>query len=200
MEILFQDKKIYIKHPITVQNIFEEIQNLISSTYYFSHFIINDKEIYEDPEYYLSENLYQIKKIEVIAKTAKELINDVLLTAEEYIERAMPEIQILIKEFYNTPSSKSWDKFVQLLEGIQWLNQIMTSLEELRERPSNWMCYIECYRTLQDEMKNLEEALEFKDHVLVADIIQYEIYPVFETLLIEIQKTIGTEERRNKVN
>src|SRR5690606_22843805 len=100
-------------------------------------------EIYEDHEAYLTVNLNQITKLEVIAKTEKEFMNDVLISAEDYFKPAKPDMAALPESFYNHPTSETWANFEMLLEGAQWLYDMLTVVGGSEERPSNWAYYAE---------------------------------------------------------
>ncbi|OMP65797.1 hypothetical protein [Domibacillus epiphyticus] len=200
MELLFQKQIIQLEQYQTAEQIIEQINTLLNNSYYFSHFVADGKEVYEDPENYLKENAAQIEKLEVIARTAKELTYDILLSAEEYLKRALPELSILTDGFYNNPSTHHWTNFDHMLEGMQWLNQIIISIDQMKEKPANWDEYLKLSATLQNEVKGLEEAVENADHILVADLIQYEIKPFYESLEKEISTTIDTEGTRHDTN
>lgn len=200
MEFLFQEESIQFDQDSTVEQVIEQIHTLLDDSYYFSHLIVDGVDVYEEPEQYLNENLESIEKLELIARTANEFTNDILLSAEVYLQRASLELMKLADGFYKNPSSESWDNFSDMLEGMQWLNQIIVSIDQMNEKPQNWDEYLKLAATLEVELKNLEEAVENGDHVLVADIIQYEITPVYEGLEKEIQRTIDTEGSRHDAN
>lgn len=200
MKIIFKEEVIQFDTLPTVEVMINKINQLLDDNYYFSHLIIDDKEVFDDPEQYLQDYLSEIKELEIVAKTAKEFTNDVLLSAEEYIERAKPQIDSLADDFYQNPTSESWHKFTYLLEGIQWINQMIQTIDTAKEKPNNWMNYLKINNTLDLELKNMEEAIENNDSVLIADLIKYEILSIFESLGSEIQLTIDTEGYRYDLN
>lgn len=200
MELLFQEESIQFDQDSTVEQVIEQINILLDDSCYFSHLIVDGVDVYEELEQYLNENLESIEKLELIARTANEFTNDILLSAEVYLQGALPELTKLADDFYNNPTSESWGNFSDMLEGMQWLNQIIVSIDQMNEKPQNWDEYLKLAATLEVELKNLEQAVENGDHVLVADIIQYEITPVYEGLEKEIQKTIDTEGSRHDAN
>ncbi|MCJ8007601.1 hypothetical protein ACFFF5_15635 [Lederbergia wuyishanensis] len=200
MKLIFKEEVIQFDTQPTVEVIINTINQLLDDNYYFSHLIIDDKEVLDDPEQYLQDYLNEIRELEIVAKTVKEFINDLLLSAEEYIRRAKPEIDSLSDEFYQNPTSESWHKFAQLLEGIQWLNQVIQTIDTTKEKPKNWVNYLEINSNFDLELKNMEEAIENSDSVLIADLIKYEILSIIESLGSEIQLTIDTEGYRHDLN
>lgn len=201
MELIFKDVKIQFDQQPNVDNIIEKINGLLEDhQLYFSHLIADGVDVYGSTEQYLTENLTSIEKLEVIVRTQKEFQNDILLTAEDYLNRASLEISGLIEGFYNGPTSEHWSSFKDMLEGIQWINQIVVSIDQMKEKPNNWEAYLQHIATLEVELKNIEDALKNGDHILMADIIQYELLPIYEELKNEISKTIDTEGIRYDVN
>lgn len=200
MELIFQEQLIQLSAPVTAEEVVEKINGLIEDGYYFSHFVADDQEVYENHEEFLNLYISTIKRLEIVAKTVKEFTNDILLSAESYIERAKPSLSLLSEEFYNNPTSETWGQFDQLLEGLQWLHSMLTILTEREEKLYNAATYEEISINLQEELENLGEAVENEDFVLIGDIIQYEILPNYEALQEATQSTIDTEGIRPNLN
>src|SRR5690606_4371313 len=178
MKLLFQYQEIQFEKSLTVEKVMEKVKQLLGDKYYFSHFIANGVEMYEDLEQYLEINLYSIQELRIISKTVREFVNDLLLTAEDYLVRAIPEISLLTHDFYQNPTSESWNKFTQLLDGIQWLIQMTQSINSVHEKPGKWMTYLKRVKLLENELKVLGEAVGNNDNILIADLLLYEILPI----------------------
>lgn len=200
MKLLFKGETIQVDNELSVEFITEEINCLLANRYYFSHLVADGVEIYEEPEQYLEQHLHEITELEIIAKTEQEFVNDLLLTSEEYINRAVPEIEVLADQFYNNPDKESWNKFGQLLEGLQWLTHLVQTIGSVDKKPENWMNYLKASSSVNEELKNLEDALKNNDRILIADILNYEVLPFFKELKKEIQYTIDTEGYRHDLN
>jgi len=155
--------------------------------------IADNHAIYENYDVFLQTNLNEIKELKIVTKTIKEFVNEIFLSSEEYISRAKPQIDVLTVEFYRNPSSDSWNNFAQLLEGIQWLNDMIHTIDSVVEKPNNWTNFIKIKVELDAELENLEEAINNGDIVLIADILKYEILSIFESLETEIRLSIDTE-------
>lgn len=200
MELIFQQQQFEYKKTPSSDEVIEKINELLKQNDYFSHFIADGIEIYEEHETYLNLNLDRIEKLEVITKTEREFVNDILLSAEDYLKRAKPELATLPDEFYANPTPDTWTTFSQFIEGVQWLDEMLSVVSNSNERPKNWDMYAELSQTMQAELANLGEAVENGDNVLIADIIQYELISNFEALEAEIEKTIDTEGMRYDLN
>ena len=200
MELLFQDKKVQIGQNIDVNIILEKINELLNETFYLSYLIVDGIEVYEEPEFYLNEHIDEIKVIEIVGLKSKELTNEILLSTEKYIENAERHLIELAEGFYNNPNAECWNNFNEMLEGIQWLSQVINVIDKLREKPINWDTFIQLASSLQVELKNMEDAVVAKDYVLIADIVQYEILPIYLSIRKQVEKTIDTEGIRYDVN
>ncbi|MCG3089599.1 hypothetical protein [Sporosarcina cyprini] len=199
MDLIFQQQTTTLNTP-TSDEVIKQINNILKKDYFFSHFIANGIEIYEKHEEYLDNHINEIKQLVIIAKTVKEFVNDILLAAEEYLERAMPELTPLSEAFYDNPTSEAWSKLDQLLAGIQWINEMLMSIGTSGELPCNWTGYLSVSKKIDLEIENLAVSMENEDHVLVGDIILYELFPVFEQLDKEIKHTMDNEGRRHDLS
>ncbi|QGH34054.1 hypothetical protein GI584_08475 [Gracilibacillus salitolerans] len=199
--ILNNDRKSLIHIQTNeVSPVIQAINELIGSELIISHLIIDDQTIYSDHELYIENYIKDIKVIDVIAKTRAEFINDTLLTTENYLLNSFVIIDDLTSQFYSNPIDDSWNTFKQLTNGIQWLTDMIFMVDRMVERPNNWEQYVEVYYQLQANIKELADALENHDIVLIADIIHYEIKALFETLMKLITNTIDQEGSRHDVN
>lgn len=200
MELIFKNETLQFDELPSVEEIIEKINELLANQYYYSHLIVDGEEIYEDPESYLLESLESIATIEVAVKTVREFVNGVLIMASDYLEGTIPNMTALSEGFYQNPNSNNWGEFSNMLEGMQWLNQTIDLIDKVKERPENWDECIKLAVQLQIELKNLETVVENADNVLIADIIQYEILPLYEAIQEEFNRTIDTEVERNDLN
>ena len=200
MKLIFKNQTVQFAELATVEEVIEKINELLADHYYYSHLIVDGKEIYEQLESFLIESLDSISTIELVVKTVREFVDEVLIMAKDYLTDAIPEMTSLADGFYQSPTSENWGEFSNMLEGMQWLNQTINLIDKSKERPANWNECIKLAAEFEMELKNLEQAVENTDSVLIADIIQYELLPVYEALLIEVNTTIDTEVTRNDLN
>ncbi|MEC2077893.1 hypothetical protein [Metabacillus fastidiosus] len=200
MKLVCKEEVVQFDGQPSVEQIIQKINELLANNYYFSHLVVDGEEVYEEPENYLLSNSEYINELEISVKTEKEFINDMLLTAEEYIKRARMELGVLADGFYQNPNAEQWNHFAQMMEGLQWLNQVIGHIDRVKEKPKNHNEYIKLNSKLQMEIRSLHEAVENEDYVLTGDLIQYELVPIYEALEIEITTTIDTEGYRHDLN
>jgi hypothetical protein len=180
--------------------IIQTVNKLVGEDLVFSHLVIDDQTIYSDHELYIQRYINDIKNIKVIAKTKKDYINEIFLTAEGYLENSYSSINNLIDQFYKGPTNDSWNTFKDMSEGIHWLNDMILMVDRMEDRPNNWKNYVQVYHQLEGAVKELADAVENQDVILIADILDYEMKPLFSELKHLITITIDQEGRRPNAN
>lgn len=200
MEFIYNGQPVKTMQAAHADQIIEEINNAMQKGYFFSYFIADGEEVFENHEQYLEQHAGKIDKLEIIAKTEKQFANDLLLDGEGYLTRALKELPVLSEAFYDNPTSEDWTKLDALLGGLQWLDEMLMSIGRSNIQISNWQSYLAISEKMQDEIKNFAEALENEDNVLIGDIIQYELQPIFEEFKEEINTTIDNEGTRHDLS
>lgn len=170
---------------ILIQKINEYLEN---NKLFFSHLIINGKEVYSDFEDTLVEQINTIEKVELVTKTINEFINDLTVSLNGYSNRAISSIKQLTEQFYQSPNDESWGMLHDLLEGLNWVYSTIKSIgnTELNEYKENLLMIA---NHLEVELPNLLDAMESNDFILIGDIISYEILPQFEEIASITEKT-----------
>jgi len=151
-----------------------------------SHLIIDGIPVYQDYESYLKDHIETIREIEVETIKLKPLVEDTLGSAFEYISHATALLKTLAETFYQTPGAETWSSLADLFEGLGWLIDTMNRIDEidqLNEYVQNydiWNEYVQIIKSLSVQLPELEQAMVNRDHVLIGDLILYEILPIFE--------------------
>lgn len=181
----------YENESLVIDEIFRKLDDFLSvSELHINHMVIDGHPIYEDFQDYILDNIKKIQLIEVKVNTIKQLNDDILITSDEYLSRALPIISELSNDFYRNPTEDTWNEFDNLLEGIQWLFQAF--------EPSKLFSSV--FHNLQMVLTHLFEAVEYKDMTLIGDILNYEIIKLLESLHEEVKKIIDNEVVRNDLS
>lgn len=169
------------------ENIINAIdENLRNKNLHFSYLIIDEIPVYDDFFNYLNSNSVNIKKVEVIVKTLKEIVIETIVSTDDYVKNAIPLITALADAFYQQPDGDSWLKLNDLFVGIQWIIETISKidaikgLDEITGSYEVWNEYVQEASQLRSIISELETAVVGKDAVTIADILMYEIRPVFE--------------------
>lgn len=172
------------------QSLIETINNSLSTgNLFFSHLVIDGQEIYEEYEEYILDNIDSIQEVHVKVKSIKEFVAELLVLLNTYTQRAMPEIELLVNEFYQAPTDQSWLTLKQLLDGIEWIYQTIKAIDITQHQIVGWDEFVKSAAIFEVELPNLLEAMENKDSILIADIIQYELLPQFQAIYDETLKS-----------
>ncbi|MCF6459540.1 hypothetical protein [Clostridium sp. Cult3] len=189
-----------------LDDMFKEIEHKVSSSnLVFSHFIIDGFELYDDFYDYFLDNIRNIKEVEVITKTIKEISQDIIITTIDYYYRAIPEIEILANEFYKTTSRESWHKLMALVEGVKWIMDTFVAidtnpqLQDIVRSYEGWNRYAKDVYSLQEIMLDFEDVLENSDFVSTADLLSYKIAPLFKEMKGKLEQLVLEEVAMDKV-
>ncbi len=191
MNIHIQDNEIQFENnPETIEQLFNTInENLQEQDLQFSHLIIDDEEIYDNFDSYIMENIETIEKIRVIAMSVAEIVNETIVSTEQYVKNAVPVINKLADEFYQGPNENTWVQLTDLFEGIQWIIQSLVQINSIESSDDVvsdyeiWNEYSKEVSKLNNIIPELENAIVNKDNILTGDMLLYEIIPVFEAMI-----------------
>mgnify|MGYP001167323179 FL=1 len=208
MKIYVLDKVLeYPNREDEISNIFNEIDDIIStSKYTFSHLEVDGYTVYEDFHNYFLDNIRSIEEVKVIAKTFKQFVEEILNTTAEYFENAIPEIEILSEEFYKTPTGESWNKLSDLIEGVKWIMDSVVlvdqsdEIKDIVKSYETWNLYAKDIYSLRELLEEFEEILENDDFVSTADILSYEIAPLFNGMLDKLNALVDREVDTSALN
>lgn len=200
MKIQFKDESKQLDASNSVDDVIVEINNLLQEEYFFSHLIVDGVEVNEDPEAYLVQHLDKLKEIEVVAIPAKEFVNDLLLSAEDYVHRALPYIIDLAGGFAQGGHEERWSDLEDLLEGVQWISSMTATIEESIVRPTTWEQVTEQIEVLESSLPQFEQALVNQNQDEISTILGTTVQQVFEQLSEDITKIIDREGQRELLN
>lgn len=200
MKLRFQQEELTFDQPIVVESIIEQINNWLGESHYFSHLIIDGEEVTEQPEEALEAQCDTMQEVEVIAIEAPEFVNGLLVSAEEYVKRATPVLEVVAEQFYDAPTEESYLDLNDLFGGLQWLNSMIDVIDKSIACPASWDEVKEAVAPLSDVLQDFEEALNNNDNVLLADLLSYEVKPVFEQVNEQITKMIDTVGERDELH
>ncbi len=200
--------KIYIENQILeyennkdeINKILNEIDSVITkSSKTLSHMVIDGYEIYETFYDYFLDNIRAIEKVDVIALTYKELVDDILISTLNYLERTPDIIENLADKFYKNPYGDDWNDLNNLLGGISWIMNTFSSIDQdgrLKDIVSSyedWNLYAKELFSLQEILSDFEGALSSGDNVTIADILSYEITSIFKDMAGRLSSLVSME-------
>lgn len=162
----------------SVEKIIRAIHDIVGdSEWVVSYLSVDGIDVYEDQDAYLLEHIKSIENIDVGLENREDLIQDILFSTGDYVERAAEAIRPLATEFYQGPSQDTWNQFDRLLEGLMWLLDASTTLVLF------WNEFTPIQTGLNQITLELKKALEISDFTLLADLLNYELAPLLEDCL-----------------
>jgi hypothetical protein len=162
--------------------------------------IVDEVEVVGDGYQYIMEHIDNVHYVEVRLVTAKQNCDVILISAEQYMSRALPLIESLVSGFYRNPTGETWDSFNQFLEGVDWILQALSKVEQSCIAYQGLDDVLAVSLKLQSEINHLAEALSHKDMTLIGDIINYEINPLLESILSGVRCIIENEKISEEIN
>ncbi len=133
-----------------------------------------------------SELLDQIDtrdKVEIFTGTLAEIVRYSITEALDYLDRIEDATPSLAESFRISPGVESFRDLRQLNEGFYWLNLLLDKLKTnyrvdlneilIQEVPAQEYCH-----KFVSILKELVEAQEKRDFVLISDLLDYEILPL----------------------
>ncbi|MFD2705623.1 hypothetical protein [Salibacterium lacus] len=191
----------YIHNIDDVEAIDKAVRMELEDTGYFiSHLNVDGREVYEKLDIFLQDNAEDIEIVEVVVKTKSEFLNDVLLLLETYLLNVNREVKKIIHEFYTEPVETTWRKFQEFLQGIQWINDSIETVDQSVEKSFDTAEFVHNQKEINNHLEELMNAVESNDHISTADIMQFEILPGLEQLQQSITTYIDQRGTRDDVN
>lgn len=110
-----------------------------------------------------------------------ELILETLETCEEYIPKLIDATTTIAYHFQSGNEAAGVELLHPVFEGIGWVIEAVNGIQQNR-------CQLDIQLEEMNELlRTLEEALEIRDYVQMADLFEYEIAPMLDSWLRKIQ-------------
>ena len=156
---------------------------------------INETPVFNDYYETIVSHLQLITSINIITVAQSQICADLLVSLVEYLSNLPPHLEDIANGFYMEPTSDTWSKFGQLMEGIDWIISAIRNLSDFTEFP------IENVFALQLESFNglvlrILEVVEAKDYFYLGDVLQYDLLDQVNSTLDILRSNISkkTEE------
>lgn len=155
---------------------------------------LDDIRVYSDYESSIKENYGSLKSIQVNLISRDEFIVSIINTTFEYIQNSLPRLQTIIDSLYTGEKSPdAIEDLAGLTEGIAWIYTVGKEILSMDTESMSLKAIVE--KGYSDDIKRLEDAFqELKngimnmDYVLIADILNYEIFEVFKSISAMMQQ------------
>lgn len=190
MQFIFQDQAIHLpeRDPGAVRQFMEQINKALNENgLVFSHFLVSGMPYYGDIYSLVDEYWNKELPVEIVGITEEEWLSEAKREILGYVGRAAGILQELAQTLYSGESSPAvWRQMSDLSEGMEYLLKIFSKTRIL-SNPDPIISGI------QSVSGQLVQALEARDLVLLADLITYEILPLFQQIKERLTAEEGTD-------
>ena len=121
-------------------------------------------------------------RIDIFTTPLDKVVQDSVREAVSYLERAESVIPSLAASFQAYPGPEAFENLKQLYEGLYWLNLLIVRLEKAHQiAPAKAEERDRLIQKHQDALtgilRQMVEAQERGDFILISDLLQYEVVP-----------------------
>jgi hypothetical protein len=152
---------------------------------YIRRIWLDDKEFPSDDQEVLQKKPSDIDSLEVELSNLKELVATNLVNALDYLKKLIPGFEQAADLFRAGNEQEANKYYLQILDGIDWFSQVVSIIMkanegkmELPDADDESLQVRE--KKLTDLMKQMLEANKNQDWVLLADILEYEMIPLYK--------------------
>ncbi|MDD7794622.1 hypothetical protein [Clostridium sp. 'White wine YQ'] len=105
---------------------------------------------------------------------------EVLNTAKEYIIPLTRGIEQAVNHFHTGDERNGANLIIQIADGIEWLVNALMISRDLIDSEKN-------VSELNDKLREIVEAFENEDYILISDLLEYEVKPVLSDIQSNLQ-------------
>lgn len=143
---------------------------------------LNDMEIEGDFIQAIKDNLGSINILELSSQAIAELVFETAMTAQNYIENLISNIENIAGEIALGKEVNS-DIWKAILEGLTWLVDVCRGILSQKETPhSIAKAMMEQVTQLGNLMVEVQKAYAAQDNITVADLLEYELVELLENM------------------
>lgn len=161
-------------------------RRIFAENRFIQKIVIDDTVFYNDYDVYLLQNFRTIENIEIYTTTQVEGIKTALYELQDYNRKLLLIVEQIADAFYGGLSEESWELFSQFTQGMGWIYDtlavIRAGIINIGVYQSKLMLIEQTMKQLEDQLRNIQEALKDGDHILVGDLLQFEMKGIIQAL------------------
>ena len=117
----------------------------------------------------------------------RELIKDNLLFLNDYMPKLLHAVEELVDLLITSKETDALKLLTSIIEGLEWTLRSLSGLENIGVvRELN-------LAQMNEILREMTNAFEKKDYVLLGDILQYEITEVLSDWMLKLKDVKGEE-------
>ena len=150
----------------------------------FGNIRLNEKEVLADSAEVRQTPVSRIETLETEVFSLNQILEKNIANARDYLKKLIPGLQ-QASDLFRTGNEQEANKFfINIIDGMEWFSQVVDSIAKATE--SELTDIISVGRDFQDRQdqlvelsRQMVEANQNQDWVLLADLLEYEILPYY---------------------
>ena len=150
----------------------------------FGNIRLNEKEVLVDSPETRQTPVSKIETLETEVFSLNQILEKNIANARDYLKKLIPGLQ-QASDLFRTGNEQEANKFfINIIDGMEWFSQVVDTIAKATE--SELTDIISVGRGFQDRQNQLVElsrqmveANQNQDWVLLADLLEYEILPYY---------------------
>ncbi|HEY8889402.1 MAG TPA: hypothetical protein VIM70_04050 [Clostridium sp.] len=110
---------------------------------------------------------------------------ETLQSVKEYVVNLINGIEKAVEYFQAGEDKKGCDLIPPITEGIQWMSEALMLTKDVHHQKIQ-------LEVMNGKLKEIVEALENEDFILIGDLFQYELKPILEDIQMNINKVLAS--------
>jgi len=150
----------------------------------FSNIRLNGKEVMADSSETRQTPLSQIVTLETETLSLNQILEKNIANAQGYLQKLIPGIQKASDLFRSGSEQEANKFFINIIDGMDWFSQVVDSIAKAVDFESDTITFDgKSFQDRQDHLvemtRQMVEANQNQDWVLLADLLEYEILPYY---------------------
>jgi len=110
---------------------------------------------------------------------------EVLRTAYEYLDKLMKGTLVAADDFHSGQENKGFQSVSLIADGTLWLIEAIELTRQVQKKEI-------MTAGIMAKITEINEAMQKKDMVLIADLLEFEVVPILQMWQMGIQDSIGS--------
>lgn len=145
---------------------------------------LNEKEVLEDAPEIRQIPVSQIETLETEILSLNQILEKNIVNAQDYLKKLIPGVQKASDLFRSGNEQEANKFFINIIDGMEWFSQVVDSIAKAADFESDTVILDKkSFQDRQDHLvtmtRQMVEANQNQDWVLLADLLEYEILPYY---------------------
>jgi hypothetical protein len=150
----------------------------------FGNIRLNEKEVSADSSELRQTPVSGIETLETEVFSLNQILEKNIANARDYLKKLIPGLQ-QASDLFRTGNEQEANKFfINIIDGMEWFSQVVDTIAKATESELTDIISVgRGFQARQDQLielsRQMVEANQNQDWVLLADLLEYEILPYY---------------------